>query len=410
MKHSRWFAFSVGLNCVLAGGLIWATATRRVARPAWPDAWQRSMASSNLQKQPNPQGTEFAAAAANPADPLSAEWPRWLAQLRTAGVSRHVLAGLVVADFDRRWDERHVELQRQYEAGEIDAEDVSRDHAERERAKEAELRLALGDEGFRRWDKENVLRDFSLSRIALSIAEGDELYDLRKKSQEQRAHLEQANRRGEIDDADLSERLTAVETTYHDRLKALIGQERYETLQGANEDLTADLRRQTRDLQIEPAQLTALADLQRARDEMQSQLAQLESAPAGGTGFEARREAIDAARDREFERVLGPAAFAEFEKQNDRRYRLMKHYAAAWQLTEPEIAQLYGTIQSYEKTVRHTRQQALLAEQQGRPTDWATVQRGIDYYTQQTEQNLRSALGPERYELLKRNDAIGLEK
>src|SRR5204863_6228587 len=91
------------------------------------------------------------------------EWQNWIDNLRAAGVSEKVLAGLVNSDFENRWRIKLREVEKQFQDGEIDSDAVVRANQDHDIELEKEMRAALGEEGFRRWDKEKWLAEFDLT-------------------------------------------------------------------------------------------------------------------------------------------------------------------------------------------------------------------------------------------------------
>ncbi|HUR60096.1 MAG TPA: hypothetical protein VM029_20400 [Opitutaceae bacterium] len=403
-RMKRWLCLSLLLNAALAGA--WWHASGRATAPDHPvqPVGPHFMARKNAAAGDTTNSAETGPAA------KGAEWTRWLGALRGAGVSSRVLAGLVTADFEERWEKRLAQLQRDFEQGRLSLDDLVRIQRGHDAELEKEMRLALGDEGFRQWDKAVVLREMGASALELSTAEGEAAYALRKDLVAQLRAAEAAHDRGELDESDLAERLSTLERDHQEKLKPLLGAERYAALQGRGDDIRGELRRELRKIALEPAQFDALAEARRASDREHAEVARQEEGGAKGVDFELRRAAIDAAREREYERVLGPVAYADYQRNNDTRYQVMQRYANAWKISEAEIAGVYATIRSYENTVRGYRQQALAAEQVGQPADWVAVQRRITQYTQQTEDALRRSLGEERFEKLKRHSALTLEQ
>lgn len=181
--------------------------------------------------EPIPQATQ-ASPSREMAGPV---WQQSLQQLRGAGVPNNVLAGLVVADFELRWQKQLREFEQRYQAGAADDYERARFEARRDDEQEKELRTALGDEGFRQWDKGNQLRDLDLDKLQLSSSETEALYQLRKDRARKDRALTEALRNGEIDEADHNEQQSAAQQEYDQRFKLLLGDERYQALQHAEE-------------------------------------------------------------------------------------------------------------------------------------------------------------------------------
>src|SRR6185295_4749221 len=67
-------------------------------------------------------------------------WRQWVDQLRAAGVPNRLLAKLVLADFEERWQKREDEFQRKYARGEADLDEMPLLVDDRDREQERELR------------------------------------------------------------------------------------------------------------------------------------------------------------------------------------------------------------------------------------------------------------------------------
>jgi hypothetical protein len=409
MKTDRWLALSLILNGML-GAVVVSLMVYRAPSKVPPPAG--SSAAPIHTANPRAAAAEDDRVASTPVvvggtAPNAAEWPRWLDQLKRAGVSQKVIAGLVVSDFEARWERRVRDLQERSEKGELDADALGREHAKHDEELENELRVALDEDGFRAWDRENTLRDLPLDRLGLEPAARDTLYALRKNLLLERRQLEEAHRAGTLDDQDLEQRSSKLQTEYQRKLQEVLGDEGYSALNSPGDGATVELKREFKGVPLVDAQFDALLDVRHATDALRSDLErQSEANPSRTAEFEARSEALEAFRNQEYQRVLGPEAFAQFQRDNDQRYQTMKRYASTWNLSSGEIENVYGTLQSYEKAVRDYRQQALQAERQGQHVDWTEVGKTIDQISQQGEQALRASLGDDRFARMKRSSVL----
>jgi len=328
------------------------------------------------------------------------DWHSWLIQLRAAGVPNKVLAGLVMADFEDRWDQQQRELQRKFDNGDVDPDVLAAADADHASALDAEMRQALGEQGFRDWDRERTLRDFDFSGVNLSTSERDGLYQLRKDLSTKRKEFEDASRRGEIDEAELNAKLAAAQADYQQQMKTLLGDARYTALTTTPDPGIGDLKRQVRGLNVGDDQMTALMQAQQQWSHQRSQIN--DDAP----GYETQMQALDKARDDAFQKILGPDGYAAYQKQQDASYLTLKHYANAWQLAPGDIDYLYGAIHNYNQNVQDYRDRARAMEAQGQVVDWDSVQKNIDSFSQQTEQTLSFYLGADRFSKIKQNDVF----
>ncbi len=93
---------------------------------------------------------------------------RWLVdQLRAAGVPNNVLARVVLSDLEEDWQKR-LEEGALKDPGNPDT--MAALHLEQEKDTEAEMRTALGEEGFKSWDQGNLLREVNLGKISFQSA------------------------------------------------------------------------------------------------------------------------------------------------------------------------------------------------------------------------------------------------
>ena len=309
-------------------------------------------------------------------------WQQSLQQLRDAGVPNNVLAGLVVSDFEIRWQKQLREFEQRYQAGAVDDDERARFEARRDDEQEKELRAALGDEGFRQWDKDNNLRDLDLVKLQLSSSETDALYQLRKDRALKDRALAEALRNGEIDEADYNERQSAAQKEYDQQFKTLLGDERYEALQNSEEGMEGALRQKVKNLNPADAQFESWS-----------------KPNASGTNDERnwnagrRKIRIRQRRTKSNCGLWMPPGTRNTSECWAQRFRpvtekpgqplsMLKRYANTWSLSESDIDYIYSSVQHYQEKNPHSRDQI--------------------------EQSLIAYLGPERFDRLKKNDLFNV--
>jgi hypothetical protein len=340
-----------------------------------------------------------------------AGWPQWIEALRKAGVPDKVVADVVSADFESRWQGRTRAVQLQIERGEADDSALAQLHLQRSIEQERELRAALGEDKFGEWERDRLLRQLNLGNVKLTASETDALYGLRKGLEQRTRELDEARFNGEIDDIDYERQAEKNLDQYDREFNALIGNERYAATENTFGGGGGELRRALQQIKANGAQSEAILQAQQKwRDQRAAIEEESKVGNAMADGYEQRMTAIDAARDQEYQRALGEEGFAAFQKAQDHRYKAMKRYAGAWQLNEQDIDYLYRMQKHYESSVRDYRQQAQSIEEQGQPVDWSAVQAGIAQFSRETEQTLRSYLGEDRLKKLMRNDVVAIEK
>src|SRR5436309_1842477 len=129
MTMNRWLALSLTANLALVSLLLFA---RRTATPPIHSSTTPPVAAKRdlpANKTPSAPGA-------------GSDWRSWLGQLRADGVPDKVMAGLVVADFENRWEAQQRELQRKFDNGDIDADVLAQADSDHASARDQELRLA----------------------------------------------------------------------------------------------------------------------------------------------------------------------------------------------------------------------------------------------------------------------------
>jgi hypothetical protein len=378
VKYGISFAMSLTLNVILIGVFLFAPEQQSAPRG---DLFPREPVSSVRQPHMTSEtGHIQKSSEASPA--RSSGGPAWkesLQQLRDAGVPRDVLAGLVIADFEIRWQKQLREIEQRYQAGTVDDDERARFEAQRDDQQEKELRTALGDEGFLQWDKAYSLRDLDLAELELSTSQTDALYQLRKDRAVKDRMLADALRNGEIDQADHDEQQSAAQQEYDQQFKLLLGDERYELLQNAEEGMEGAVRQKVKSSHLVDSQLEVMVEAERKWNQQRAELERrAQGAPAQAEAYERQLRALDAARDQEYEQVLGTTDFDQLQKNQDRRYQLLKRHANLWALSESDIDYIYSMVQQYQGMNPRARDLV--------------------------EQSLISYLGPERFDRLRKND------
>ena len=151
---------------------------------------------------------------------------RWIIdQLRAAGVPNNVLARVALSDLDEGWQKRFEECQG-------DADTMAALQQEQERDEDAQMRAALGEEGYRQWDQRNMLREAMNGKLQLTASEADAIYVLKKKLQQRHWDLEQARLNGGMDDAEINEAYDKAYSEFSQQMKVLLGDDRYAKSQG----------------------------------------------------------------------------------------------------------------------------------------------------------------------------------
>lgn len=323
--------------------------------------------------------------------------PLWIDQLRAAGVPNRTLARAVLADLEEQWDRRVEEYQG-------DADKLAALQQERERDQESALRAALGEEGFRLWDQQNLLREASLGKLQLTAAEADALYDLKKQLQQRQRDLEQARVRGEMDDAEINDASDKAYSEFNQQMKALLGDGRYAKSQGQDDGSTAaNLRQELAKVNPSDSQFQTLLKAQQRWNERQAELDKQFQDDASSAAYAEQVRTLRAARDQEYQRVLGTEAFDALQKEQDSAYSKMKKYRSIWGLDDKGIEYVYSTLKYHEKIVQDYLAQARALEAQGQSAASDTTKRSSQQLVEQTRQTLQNYLGQDLFNKMERN-------
>jgi hypothetical protein len=398
LRHQASFA----LNIVLAATVVVLVLhkSKRAPAPSTPEVGPVSEVSRGkatedaptLTHQPKlPRYTDIASAS---------DRRRWLVdQLRAAGVPNKILAQVVLADLDEHWETRFWE-----ECRGTDVDKMAAMQLEHDMGKDAEMRAALGEEGFKLWDRENMLREANIGKIQLTASEADAIYDLKKKLQQRQWELEQARLKREMDDAEIDDASEKAYSEFNQQMKALLGDERHAKSQGLDDDTAAaNLRQDLAKVNPSDSQFQELLKAQQQWNERRSDLdKQFQDRPSSAA-YTDQLNALDEARDQEYQRVLGTNVFGTFQKEQDGGYSRMKKYESIWGLDDNKIDYVYGTMKFYERSVQDYQARARALEAQGQSVDWDAVNRNLQEFSAQTQQALQDYLGQDRFNKMQRN-------
>jgi hypothetical protein len=321
-----------------------------------------------------------------------------VAALRKAGVSDVMIAEFVAAQAQAQRRERQRDLLAKIARGEADPElrnsmlygaNVERDQL---------IRSLVGDEAFRQWDKQNY--QDRLGALRLSPEEYDAWYTLQKQHEARTLETSLRHAAGEIDGTENSEQVRALIAEQDQKLRELWGADRFAQYKaGMYGGFTGNPRWYLRDLKLGDSQFDALARADATFAQQNAELMERSRTSGSGGDYMKLTQAVRDARDAEYQRVLGPAGWTEYQKQNDYQYRQMLKYATAWQLSKADADYVYETQRQYRQAVQDAAKD---------PAGYATRAVEIRALGQQAAQYLQNYLGADRYAKLKKSSAIGL--
>lgn len=329
---------------------------------------------------------------------------RWLVdQLRAMGVPNNVLARIVLADLDAKWTRHAGEVTKKCHG---DPKTMAALQMEIDLSLDSEMRAALGEEGFKQWDYQNMLREANRGKIQLTASETDSSYVAWKKLQQRELELKQARINGEMDNADINDAHEKAVAEFDKEMKTLLGDDRYANSQKTGEDIaTANLQEIVK---AKPGD-TRFQDLLKTQEQWNEQrLAldkQFQNDPLS-SAYADEIKALDAARDQEYQRVLGADAFDALKKEQDPGYTQMKKFENLWGLDDNSVESVYRTLKYYQKTAEDYQAQARQLEARGQAVDWDAMNKNLQQFAEQTQQSLQNYLGRDRFDRMQQNGAF----
>jgi len=318
---------------------------------------------------------------------------RIIDELRAMGVPNDTLALVARVDFEVEWESR-------FEACGVDREKLAAAQLDMDMNKDTEMRAALGEEGFKRWDTKNMLWEAMSTEVAVTPTESDAIYAAKKKLQQRELELEQAKVKGTMDDAAINDSEDKAYSEYNEQLKAVLGDERYAKSQQLDDAFAAGNLRYTltkNGVNPDDAQFQALFKAEQECDK-----SQLKLDPAA-PDYAAQLKALNDARDQQYRQVLGPDAYGTLQKEQDPGYSEMKKFENLWGLDDGKVDYVYNSMKGYEKSVQDYQAQMSALQAQGQKVDWDEVSKHLQQITDQTGQTLQSYLGQDSFDKLQRN-------
>jgi hypothetical protein len=397
---------SIVLNVVLAFTIVILALRRSEPAPTSPaievPATMPNDTPVSIKHQKLPRYTDAASAS---------DQRRWLVdQLRAMGVPDKILAQVAQLNLEEGWQEHAKEVSEKCNG---DPATMAALQLEFDMSKDAEMRAALGDEGFKQWDHENMMREANAGNIPLTPSETDAVYDLWKKVQQRELELKQARLKGEMDNAEADDAWDKAVSEYNRQMKALLGEERYAKAQQTDrESAAASLRQEMAKANPSDSQFQLILQAQQLWNERRAELdKQFQSeGEQSSSAYEDQVRALDEARDQEYRRVLGTNVFDTLQKEQDPGYSRMRKYANVWGLDDRKIDYVYGTLKYYEKSVADYRAQAHALEAQGQSVDWDAVNKNLQQFAEQTQQALQDHLGKDSFDKLQRNSVFQFDQ
>ncbi len=400
------FRISIGANFVLLGVVAMLVWRERAAGPAPVAA-----PAASVVVRAEARKTEVASPESRPKPGGPKLNPAAIAELERLGVSRDILVDILLQDFNHRWDKRVVALQKKYAPKPVPDRELRELSRESEVAQVRELKAALGEDGYRAWDKEQTLRTLNRARppgdeLPMTADEAEQAYRLQKDFDDKNRELQMAMEDGVADRADAGTLQGRAQQTLDRELEKLLGKERFNALRGTP-DPTAEVYRTYGSLSptADQAQAVVQADGDyRAR--AAALTAQLNQNPGDAAKITAQLQALHDVREANLRQIFGAEAYDAMQRQSDPTFQTLQQYAGAWNLSTDEVQQVYTSVHDFQQQADRLRSAAQLSEQAGQHVDWNAVNASIEQARQQAEAGLQNTIGADRLYRLKQNGLL----
>jgi hypothetical protein len=318
-------------------------------------------------------------------------------QLRALGVPNDLLALVTKVDFEAQWDSRFDECK-----GDMDK--LAAVQLAMNMNKDAEMRAALGEEGFRKWDQKTMLWEAMSTSVNVTDSEAARIYGLKKDLQRRQNELEQARLNGTMDDAQINDASDKAYAEYFGQMKGILGDERYKKSQQLDDDFVAgNLKAQLAKVAPSDSQFQQLFKAEQELNNSRLELDHQFQGDPSSQDYQAQLKALNDARDQTYQRVLGSNACYSLQEQQDTGYTQMKKYEDLWGLDDSKINYVYDALKNYEKSLQQYQAQLFALQLQGGGVDLDTIKSHLQQITDQTRQSLQNYLGPDSFNKLQRN-------
>jgi len=315
-------------------------------------------------------------------------------RLRALGVPNDVLALVAYEDFEVEWDKK-------FDACRGNSEKLDRVQLEKDMGKDAAMRAALGEDGFKQWDTKTMLWEAMSTAVDVTPAEAESIYALKKKLQQRQFELDEARMNGTMDPAQVIQATKESFAEYNNQLKAVLGDERYAKSQQLDDGFLADnLHYELAQFNPSDSQYQALMKVEKDWNKSFAELDQ--SSP----DYLQKFKALNEQREKEYEQVLGPAALYALREQEDPAYIQMKKYENIWNLNDANIDSVYIAMNQYRKAVGDYQIQVQQLQSSGQNVDWTAVNNNLKQLAAQTQDALRSSVGEDSFNKLQQNGVL----
>ena len=336
-----------------------------------------------------------------------------IAELEQAGISRDILVNVLLEDLNRRSTNRVLELQKKF-APRLVPDREMRELSRQSVADQArELKEALGEEGYRAWDKEQTLHALNRARVPgdelpMTAEEGEQAYRLQKEFDDKNRELQMMMEDGVADHADAGTLQAQAQQVLDRELEKLLGPQRFNELRG-NTDPATEIYRTYGELNPTPSQAKAALQAEQDFRNREAALTQrVNENPGDAATISAELKALRDAQDENLRQIFGAAAYDNIKRQNDPTFKALQQYAEAWQLKGQEVQSVYESLRTFQDEAARTRSAAEMREAAGQRVNWREINSAIEQAQQQTEVGLQNLIGGERLQRLKQNGMFSI--
>lgn len=410
----KWLlAFSLSLNVVLLGAWQWKS-SRQPMPPSPSSSASPSLLSSSapplelsrpaaprpdtdvpLVKPPRPKPSKAPAAALIEVE----DYPEFIQKLRAAGLSEDTIATLIVAEIFFRGIEDNVALQWRLNAGELTQDQFDAEQRRVQLENEATLEVLLGKDGVRRFQLDH---DFQLKQLVDNGSFPPEtvgkFFDLRKAHQERVRAWEDEYRAKGLNPADYGDKRYEMEKAYQEEMAKALGADVASRLLTETDWKLQNLRRQMAAVKISDQEYAQINQaFQNFRQEQQRISALQGRGDLASDEASSQIRTLDQQMKDQVATILGPDRHAEYEKQNDHRYRQLKQFGRTNDLNDEQMDHVYGVMRT-----QWTQQQDLHKQLQAKQITREQYNALLEQSNSQTRNALQRYMGANRYERLKR--------
>jgi|GEM_PF-2782343 len=395
---------SIAINLLLASAL--AALVFHESQNSHSLALQRRSSSDRIAIAPNPESLPGPS-------PFSGRKisPSTVAALEQLGIPRETVVNVLVEDFNRRSTQKIAALQKRYAPRLVPDREMIEFSRQTDLDRANELKQALGEEGYRAWDKEQTLNELNRARspgdsLPMTPAEAEQAYRLQKDFDDKAKELQMAMEDGVADRADVGTLQAQAQQALDQQLEKLLGRQRFNELRGIV-DPTTQVYRAYGDLNPTRDQAKAVLAAQKEYQDRHAALQQtLAGTSATAAEITGQLKSLDDAQDEQMRKIFGADAYAKMKQQSDPTYKTLKQYADAWDLKDGQIDSVYQTVHTFQDEVDRTRAAAELSQSAGEPVNWRQINSTIEQSRQQTEAGLKNLIGPDRLRRLEQNGVL----